>query len=171
MCTASMALPLKHHIRTRFDLAQVTWQDNQGKPYASSPYTWNHDPCFVIENDPPPLLGSGDPQTATLRTSGEYPVPPGRYVVTVRVTDRTIPNSSYDGYLARAIPNHASGDGLFFEWDVPVIINGPFAQTIRSGQFTWVNTSPTGKPRDWDCNTTTWWNGLGNAPWYDVHQY
>jgi len=171
MCTTSMDPDQQHHIRTTFHLAQVTWQDMWGSVGSTSPSTWNHDPCFVIENDPPPLLGSGDPQTATLRTSGEYPVPPGRYVVTVRVTDRTIPNSSYDGYLARQNPNHASGDGLYFEWDVPVIINGPFAQTIRSGQFTWVNTSPTGKPRDWKCNTFGWDNGLGEAPWYNVSQY
>ena len=81
--------PQEHHIQTTVDLKQATWQDNFGKPGSFSPDNYNFDPCFVIENDPPPVLGSGDPQTAKLKTSSEFPVPPGRYVVTVRVTDRT----------------------------------------------------------------------------------
>ena len=39
-------------------------------------------------------------------------MPPGRYVVTVRVTDRSV--------------SGPSGDGMYFEWDIPVMINGPF---------------------------------------------
>ena len=45
-------------------------------------------------------------------------MPPGRYVVTVRATDRSI--------------SGPSGDGLYFEWDVPIIIDGPFIKNTGS---------------------------------------
>ena len=51
-------------------------------------------------------------------TDKYVPMPPGRYVVTVRATDRSV--------------NGPSGDGLYFEWDIPVIINGPFVQNNGS---------------------------------------
>ena len=49
---------------------------------------------------------------ATADTSMPTTLPPGRYIVTMRATDRSTLG-----------PN---GAGLYFEWDVPVIVPGPF---------------------------------------------
>ena len=78
-----------------------------------------HVPNFVIKQSSPP--NAYDPQEAYLYTDPFVPMPPGRYVVTVRATDRSI--------------SGPSGDGLYFEWDVPIIINGPFIE--HTGSF-WV---------------------------------
>ena len=161
---------VEHHIKTVVSLTQATYENNFGYANQGPNNKILEEPCFVIENDPPPALNSGAPQTAVLKTGGDAPIPPGRYVVTVRVTDRTIPNSQYDGWLARNQPIHPATDGLYFEWDIPVIINGPFSNRIVGGDFTWYNISSTGKPRNW--STYSWdtrWDGSGysnEAPWY-----
>ncbi len=146
--------PLEHHLEMQFQLAQACWPDKYEAAGVSSPDTWKI-PHFYVENDSPP--NPYDPQTATLKTSSYTPVPPGRYVVTVRVTDRSITAGGV-----------AAGDGLYFEWDVPVIINGPFSQTIESGYFTIPTTDPTWTyTTQYPSQTTTtlFNNGLGESPW------
>ncbi len=76
----------------------------------------DHVPNFVIKQSSPP--NAYEPQKAYLFTDPLVPMPPGRYVVTVRVTDRSI--------------SGPSGDGMYFEWDVPVIIDGPFIENSGS---------------------------------------
>jgi len=52
----------------------------------------------------------------------DQPVPPGRYVVTVRATDRspiTTPSPSSPFFQP------PSGDGLYWEWDIPVVLPCP----------------------------------------------
>jgi len=75
-----------------------------------------HVPNFVIKQSSPP--NAYEPQQAYLFTDPLVPMPPGRYVVTVRATDRSI--------------SGPSGDGLYFEWDVPIIIDGPFIKNTGS---------------------------------------
>ena len=74
-------------------------------------------PSFRIKQSSPPIPYA--PQEAYLYTDPFVPMPPGRYVVTVRVTDRSV------SYLR-------SGDAMYFEWDIPVIINGPFVRNTGS---------------------------------------
>ena len=152
----------------QFQLAQACWPDKYEDPGVSSPDTYKI-PHFYVDNKPPPS-GPYAPQEATLRTSSHTPVPPGRYVVTVRVTDRSITSGGV-----------AAGDGLYFEWDIPIIINGPFSQTINSGLFEWDDKWPSPDTRWWydndvstppasgfypnPYNNDLFKNGLGDSPW------
>ena len=71
----------------------------------------------------------------------DHPIPPGRYVVTVRVTDRSAITNPFPGSPFTQTP---SGVGLYYEWDIPVVIACPFVVNNHE-----TNTFPT----------------LDNTPW------
>ena len=73
-------------------------------------------PNFHMVTAPPP--SPYEPTVGAIATDPDTPIPPGRYVVTVRATDKSV-----------TLP---SGDGLYFEWDVPIQINGPFCSNYGS---------------------------------------
>lgn len=77
-------------------------------------------PDFHVVTDPPP--NPYEPTVGAIVTDPDTPIPPGRYVVTVRATDKSV-----------TLP---SGDGLYFEWDVPIIINGPFCTNYGTVRIT-----------------------------------
>jgi hypothetical protein len=112
--TTSQADPLEHHINLKLGIKQA---NNGGTG------TYGQGPAanFWIENGGTSDGNGTTPATATLKTDPMKPIPPGRYVVTVRATDRSI--------------NAPAGKGSYFEWDVPVIINGPFPEQV--GTWFW----------------------------------
>jgi len=86
-------------------------------------YNTNVIPNFrTLQLQPP---NPGDPQECLLMSDMDVPIPPGRYVVTMRVTDRSTP----------PIPTSAA---QYFEWDVPIVVNGPFI--ANNGNY-WGNTA------------------------------
>ncbi len=108
-------------------LAQASGFDNPGysPQFRISQTNMNSDPY--------------QPQTALLKTDSSIPIPPGRYVVTVRATDRSL-----------GVFSGPSGDGLYFEWDIPVVINGPFCSNYGSY---WTNTAGAWGQLDDEVNT------------------
>ncbi len=103
--------PISSPLALSLDLAQA-----KGSRQLTDVAAHGHVPSFVIKQSSPP--NAYDPQEAYLYTDPLVPMPPGRYVVTVRATDRSI--------------SGPSGDGMYFEWDVPVIIDGPFIKSSGS---------------------------------------
>ena len=85
------------------------------------------------------------PATATLMTDKQRPIPPGRYVVTVRATDRSV--------------GGPAGKGSYFEWDVPIIVNGPFPEQV--GTWVWYKSTiiVPGWPNGFIEDHATWQHG------------
>ena len=136
--TTSDPDPLEHHVKVKLEIAQAR-NPNQ----TEIPKFWMDNSISTPAFD--------NPAKAILKTDPNTPMPPGRYVVTVRVTDRSI--------------NTPSGNGLYFEWDVPVTINGPFATNVGTF-FTYKDPSIGGPQPDsctWDFNQQ--YNSTSRLPW------
>ena len=125
----------KHHIDLKLGIQQANKND-----YAAN---------FWIEDGGTSDGNYQTPATATLKTDPINPIPPGRYVVTVRATDRSV--------------NGAAGVGSYFEWDVPVIISGPFPEQV--GTWFWYKSTiiPGIWPNGFVQNPATWQYGT-NPP-------
>jgi hypothetical protein len=70
----------------------------------------------------------------------DHPIPPGRYVVTVRVTDRSAITNPYPSSPATQIP---SGVGLYYEWDIPLVVACPFVvNNHKTNTFPTLDSTP-----------------------------